>query len=409
MPDQKKQEAPRRIHMRYRGHLGQARIFLVKMLRLFVFQKDWVVLPMATLVAGLVGFVIRDRFFYSMEGSLVSALALACVCIWNGCFNSIQVICRERDVIKREHRSGLHISSYILAHMLYQAMLCMIQTVITVYITWAVGVQYPSEGLITPFYLLDFSVSIFLITYAADMMSLWISSMCHTTTLAMTVMPMVLILQLVFSGGMMSLPAQLKPVTELIICNQGLKLITAQADYNSQPFASVWNTLFSVRYNEFTTKVTFGQVLDYLNNADDATAREIRKLGIGDLESYLKDNADLDISFDEIAEEITGQKLAREKLTIGDLTEKLSTDPSAEELRAQVITITFTPDQLIRMAGEDDARNYILDMTSEAAKRAEYDYTVENITGYWLKMIVFSLGFAFLAMIILEFIDRDKR
>lgn len=395
--------------MRYRGHLGQARIFLVKMLRMFIYQKDWAVLPMATLIAGLVGFVVRDRFFYSMEGTLVSALALACVCIWNGCFNSIQVICRERDVIKREHRAGLHISSYILAHMLYQALLCMIQTIITVYITWAVGVRYPSEGLITPFWLLDFSVSIFLITYAADMMSLWISSMCHTTTMAMTVMPMVLILQLVFSGGMMSLPAQLKPVTEFIICNHGLKLITAQADYNSQPLASVWNTLFSVRYNEFTTTLTFGQILDYLNNADDPTAREFRKLGIGDAESYLKNTADLDISFDEIAEEITGQKLAREKLTIGDLTEKLSSDPSAEELRAQVITITFTPDQIIRMIGEDDARNYILDMTSEAAKKAEYDCTVENITGYWLKMIMFSLGFAFLAMVILEFIDRDKR
>ena len=170
MPDQNRQEAPRRIHMRYRGHLGQARIFLVKMLRMFIYQKDWIVLPMATLIAGLVGFVVRDRFFYSMEGTLVSALALACVCIWNGCFNSIQVICRERDVIKREHRAGLHMSSYILAHMLYQAMLCMIQTVITVYITWAVGVNYPAKGLFTPFYLPELCVSIFLITYAADMM-----------------------------------------------------------------------------------------------------------------------------------------------------------------------------------------------------------------------------------------------
>lgn len=409
MPEQNKTAAPRRIHMRYRGHLGQARIFLVKMLRMFIYQKDWAVLPMATLIAGLVGFVIRDRFFYSMEGTLVSALSLACVCIWNGCFNSIQVICRERDVIKREHRAGLHMSSYILAHMLYQAMLCLIQTFITVYITWAVGVRYPSEGLITPFYLLDFGVSVFLITYAADMMSLWISSLCHTTTMAMTVMPLVLIFQLVFSGGMMSLPAQLEPVTNLIICNQGLKLITAQADYNAQPFASAWNTLFSVRYNEFTTTMTFGQVLDFVNTANDPGIAEFRKTGITDLESYLKENADLDISFAEAAKEITGRRIVPKDLTVGDLTEKLSSDPSAAELREQPVSFTFTPDQIIRMIGEDDARNYILDMTSEAAKNADYDCTVENITGYWLRMICFILGFAALAMITLEFIDKDKR
>ena len=215
--------------------------------------------------------------------------------------------------------------------------------------------------------------------------------------------------QLVFSGGMMSLPAQLKPVTNLIICNHGLKLITAQADYNSQPLASVWNTLFSVRYDEFSITVKVGQVLDYLNNSDDPTVEEIRKTGITDAELYLKDNADLEISFQEIAKEITGSQRVPKNVTIGDLAERLSSDPDAEELREQPVTITFTPDQLIRMVGEDDARNYILDKTSEAAKKAEYDYTAENILRYWWIMICFVLVFAALAMITLEFIDKDKR
>ena len=68
----------------------------------------------AALIAGLVGMVIRKRFFINMEGTLMGSFAMVCVCIWNGCFNSIQVICRERDVIKREHRSGMHISSILL-------------------------------------------------------------------------------------------------------------------------------------------------------------------------------------------------------------------------------------------------------------------------------------------------------
>ena len=44
-------------------------------------------------------------------------------------------------MIKREHRSGMHISSYVFSHMLYQALLCLAQTVVTLYVTLTVGVQ----------------------------------------------------------------------------------------------------------------------------------------------------------------------------------------------------------------------------------------------------------------------------
>ena len=121
----------RHITIRHRGRGSQVFIYLGKMLRMFVYQTDWKVLPMSALIAGLVGMVIRNKFFLSMEGTLMSAFAMVCVCIWNGCFNSIQAVCRERDVIKRDHRSGMHISSYVLSHMIYQALLCMAQTLIT--------------------------------------------------------------------------------------------------------------------------------------------------------------------------------------------------------------------------------------------------------------------------------------
>ena len=156
MPDQKEGKGARKIRIRYRGRINQVPIYLGKLLRMFLYQNDWKVLPMAAMVAGLVGLVIRRRFFYTMEGTLMSALAVTCVCIWNGCFNSIQVICRERDVIKREHRSGMHISSYIVSHMIYQALLCLLQTGITLYVTVLVGVQYPFEGFFTPLFLIDF-------------------------------------------------------------------------------------------------------------------------------------------------------------------------------------------------------------------------------------------------------------
>ena len=131
MAEMRVNKPARQMAIRHRGRGAQVLIYFGKLLRMFVYQNDWKVLPMAALIAGLVGMVVRNKFFINMEGTLMGAFAMVCVCIWNGCFNSIQVICRERDVIKREHRSGMHISSYIVSHMMYQAQLCLAQTIVT--------------------------------------------------------------------------------------------------------------------------------------------------------------------------------------------------------------------------------------------------------------------------------------
>ena len=245
-------------------------------LRMFVYQNDWKVLPMAALIAGLLSMVIRKHFFQSFEGTLMSSFAMVMVCIWNGFFNSIQVICRERDVIKREHRSGMHISSYIFSHMMYQALLCIAQVGVTVYVSTVIGVQYPAKGVVTPFFLLDFAISLFMITYASDMLSLWISALAHTTTTAMTIMPFVLIFQLVFSGAMITLPTWAEPLTNFTISNPGLKTVAALADTNNKPYASIPNMIVKMRDSEISETVTVGQIVDWLQNEDNTMISELR-------------------------------------------------------------------------------------------------------------------------------------
>ena len=249
---------------RYRGRIAQIGIYLARLLAMFMYQSDWKVLPMAALIAGLVGMVIRNRLFITMEGTLLGGFAMVMVCIWNGCFNSIQVVCRERDVIKREHRSGMHISSYVISHMMYQLLLCLLQTVVTLYVTKAVGVQYPAQGLFTRWMIVDFGISIFLITYASDMMALWISALSRNTTTAMTIMPFILIFQLVFSGGLMTLPGWTRVLTPLTISNPALKVVAAQGDYNNRPMMAIWNQLNKMRDKELSASVNVGQVIDLL-------------------------------------------------------------------------------------------------------------------------------------------------
>ena len=269
----------RQVKTRHRGRIGQVYIYLGKMLRMFVYQNDWKVLPMAALIAGLVGMVISNRQFINMEGTLMGSFALVMVCIWNGCFNSIQVICRERDVIKREHRSGMHISSYIVAHMIYQALLCLLQTGVTLYVIMTVGVKFPAEGMFTRWFIVDFCISMFLITYASDMLSLWISTIARTTTTAMTIMPFVMIFQLVFSGGMLALPDWTSYITPLTISNPALKVICAQSDYNSLPMKTIWDQVDKMRDKEVTATLTLRQVVEKLQDEENpavATVRDTR-------------------------------------------------------------------------------------------------------------------------------------
>ncbi len=369
----------RRLQIRYRGRGAQVWIYLGKLLRMFIYQNDWKVLPMAAVIAGLVGMVIRTRLFITMEGTMMGAFSLVMVCIWNGCFNSIQVICRERDVIKREHRSGMHISSYIRAHMMYQAMLCLLQTAVTIYITMMIGVQYGGKGAVTSLMVLDFAISMFLITYASDMMSLWVSSLAKSTTTAMTIMPFVLIFQLVFSGGMLTLPDWTKSITPLTISNPGLKVLVAQGDYNSRPVMTVWNTVNGMKETKVSATVTLGQMMDFMQQ---------------------KEN--------ELVAEIRGKELA-EGLTVGDVLDQAMASPELQAHREEGYTFNSTVGAVMEMIGVDRVKDILQNKIAESSRIAEYENTRQNVLGYWLRLFLFVIAFAALATITLEFIDKDKR
>ncbi|MBR5116214.1 MAG: ABC transporter permease, partial [Lachnospiraceae bacterium] len=178
--------------LRYVGRFGQTFVCLGRLFRSFIFQNEWKVLPMSAVIAALVAMAIGSGLFTTMEGTLQGTFALACVCIWNGFFNSIQSVCRERAILKREHRAGLHITSYVLAQMIYQMILCILQSLITLIVCQYAKVVMPAAGVIADDPTGELLITLFLITFAADMLALLISSLVHSATTAMTLMPFML-------------------------------------------------------------------------------------------------------------------------------------------------------------------------------------------------------------------------
>ena len=385
MPEENTAIEPRTRRIRHKGRSSQVLIYLGKQLRFFINESDWKVLPMAAVIAALVGMVIRKRFFINMEGALLGAFALACVALWNGCFNSIQSVCRERAIIKREHRSGMHVSAYVTAHMIYQLMLCALQTVISIYVLKVVGVQFPDKGFMTPWMMLDVGITMLLISYAADMMSLFLSSIARTTTGAMTLMPFVLIFQLVFSGGIIPLPAWSAKLSNFTISNYGIRALAAQSGYNELPMESVWQTLSGMRETEVNETIRLGEVLDILDKPIVESRRGLVLLGSDSEDSII------------------------EPFTVGDLVDSIKGDEALQARRNESFKFKFKVQDLFDVVGEERLKSFVRDKTSEAAWKKEYERTTDNIVHNWLMLGAFIAAFAALSVLVLEFIDRDKR
>ena len=388
---------------RHRDRLSQVPIYLGKQFRFFINENDWKVIPMAAVIALLVAVVIRSRLFASMEGCLISSFALACVALWNGCFNSIQAICRERAIIKREHRSGMHISSYVAAHMIYQFVLCLAQTVISMYVLKTAGVPFPEAGIFTAKRgIMEFGFTMLLISYAADMMSLFISSIAHTTTAAMTVMPFVLIFQLVFSGGIIPIPKAIQPLSNITISNYGIKAIVSQCGYNQLPMAAGWTAVNNMKNSEIHEKITVGQIMDILNSDAMAKHREdvvIPAMTVGEAVKLLK--PDSVFQSDEL--------LIKEPMTFGQLLELANNSPVVQGQRDREIPIDTTVGTLLNIVGEDKVELYIKQKTAEAGRKDAYESTPWNLVENWFFLGAFILLFALMSVISLELIDRDKR
>ena len=367
------------LNVRHRSRIAQIRVFFRKFLRMFVYQSDWKTLPMAALIAGLVAFVLRGNFGVNMEGTLMGAFAIACVCIWNGSFNSIQVICRERDVIKREHRSGMHISSYIMAHMMYQLIICILQTVVTLIVMIQMGMKFTGGSLFTPWPAADIGITMLLITYASDMLSLWISSLVHSTTTAMTIMPFVLIFQLVFSGCIFSLPAGIEPIQMLTISSPGLKAAASQTRVNEQPYKAVSEMMDIVDDIDINATVTLGQAMDMLGDRDNATIARLGDVSIGNV------------------------------MTVSEAVDLLAEDAAVQSLRDEGVELTANMGDLIDLAGREETKALVEQKAAEALYDPDYAYTKENIIKNWLHLLIFIAAFALLSTVTLEFIDRDKR
>ena len=189
------------------------------------------------------------------------------------------------------------------------------------------------------------------------------------------------------------------------------------------------DALSSLRERELLTDMTVGDAIEWLKTSADAES--LRALGLGvpgvtvnTVLNALSEKPEL--MEKKIMNRITmGDLIAalddagvwekykdveiNASTTIGAVVDWLASAPEMQALRDKELTFNTTVGKLLEVVGEDEVKEFLARKASEANHKAEYDYTQENVLHYWGHLFLFVLAFAMLAMITLEFIDKDKR
>lgn len=196
-------------------------------------QRLILLLAQAPILALLISLVADGNQFdqYEMTKSLL--FALSCSAFWVGMLNAIQEVCKERTILKREYMTGLSLTSYIASKILVLGILCLLQSLLIV-VVFTVSVGLPEEGLLTePF--LELLVTTYLTAVASTAMGLFVSSLFNNADRAMTVAPILLMPQILFSGLIFKLEGATEIISWFAVCRWSMEGYGTTANLNELP------------------------------------------------------------------------------------------------------------------------------------------------------------------------------
>lgn len=194
-------------------------------------QRLLLMLLQAPLLALLISIVADGEQFHQFEMTNSLLFALACSAFWIGILNAIQEICKERSITKREYMTGLSLNAYLLSKVFILGFLCLVQSVMLLSV-FALFVGLPKEGLLFHPWL-EMLITTFLGAVASTAMGLFVSSLFTNADRAMTLAPILLMPQILFSGLIFKLSGATKIVSWFAVCRWSMEGYGTIANLNS--------------------------------------------------------------------------------------------------------------------------------------------------------------------------------
>lgn len=197
-------------------------------------QRLLLLMAQAPVLIVLVALVADGDQFEEYEMTKSLLFALSCSAFWVGMLNALQEICKERTVLKREYMTGLSLSSYVLSKLAVLGLLCAVQSLlITASFTVLVGIT--DYSLILPPFL-EMFITTFLTSLAAAAMGLAVSALFTNADRVMSVAPVLLMPQVLFSGLIFKLKDLTEWISVFTLCRWSMEGYGTSANLNELPF-----------------------------------------------------------------------------------------------------------------------------------------------------------------------------
>jgi len=155
---------------------------------------------------------------------------LATTGVWFGVINSAREICKEANVLRRERLAGLHAGPYVLSKMIVLTLLVIVQSALLIGVV-AAATRLPPSGVLMP-PLLEIYVTIVLAGCAGIALGLCVSAIATTPDKATSLIPIVLVPQVLFAGIMFGLKGPTAMISTLVSARAAVDAMSATVDTN---------------------------------------------------------------------------------------------------------------------------------------------------------------------------------
>lgn len=194
-------------------------------------RKNLALLLLQAPVIGLLLYLVTgpDSLTSRLDAKKLT-FVLATVGVWFGVINSAREICKESAILRRERLAGLQIGPYLLSKVVVLFVLVVVQTAL-LYAVLAIRVRMPEGGLLLPAPLALMTTSA-LAGLAGITLGLCISVVASTPDKATSLIPIVLVPQVLFAGLMFRLHGVAEALSWLTASRWAMDAMGAIVDVN---------------------------------------------------------------------------------------------------------------------------------------------------------------------------------
>ena len=211
------------------------------------------ILAQAPLLAMLIA-LVADGYQFEQHGMTRNLLfALSCSAFWVGIMNSIQEVCKERNILKREYMAGLGLDSYLFSKLVVLSIVCIVQSFMLISV-FSLLIGLPASGVFIGAYF-EYLIATFLIMLSASATGLFVSSFFTNADRAMTVAPLLLMPQLLFSGMIFDLAGVTDIISHAVTTRWAMMSYGTIADLNNLPMYND-GIRIPLEYSSFYTHTT---------------------------------------------------------------------------------------------------------------------------------------------------------